>query len=194
MTEKQQKFVDAYLGEARFNATRAAEIAGYSSPMQRGYDAKNDPEVAEEIRNRLASSTMSSNEVLARLSDHASGTLEHFVVTSGDGERIHFDLNSDEAKTHFHLIKKLKTERRRGGKQGEEWETEKVEIELHDPQAALVQIGRHHKLFTDKIENSLDERDRSAIDSLNSKLARIASRTGADIVPPEPDTIGSEGA
>jgi len=36
MTEKQQKFVDAFLGPARLNATKAAAIAGYAWPDKQG--------------------------------------------------------------------------------------------------------------------------------------------------------------
>jgi len=36
MTEKQQKFIDAFLGPARLNATKAATLAGYRWPCKQG--------------------------------------------------------------------------------------------------------------------------------------------------------------
>ena len=36
LSEKRRLFVEAYMGEAKGNATRAAEIAGYASPKQQG--------------------------------------------------------------------------------------------------------------------------------------------------------------
>ncbi len=59
---------------------------------------------------------------------------------------------SQQAIDHLHLIKKIRLKRRRSLKAGQEWEQETIEIELHDAQAALIQIGRHHRLFTDRVE------------------------------------------
>ena len=36
LTEKQRKFVEAYVGEAKGNATKAARLAGYSAPRTSG--------------------------------------------------------------------------------------------------------------------------------------------------------------
>lgn len=96
---------------------------------------------------------MSANEALARLTAQARGTLEPFVRVSRDGG-IDFDLTSQQAIDHLHLIKKLRVKRRRTVQAGQEWESEIIEIELHDAQAALIQIGRHHRLFTDRVETN----------------------------------------
>ncbi len=50
------------------------------------------------------------------------------------------DLNWDAVHEHGHLIKKMKQ-----GRYG--WE-----IELHDPQNALIHMGKHRKLFTESID------------------------------------------
>lgn len=56
-----------------------------------------------------------------------------------------YRLNLDKAERNgkLHLVKKLKQPEKGG-----------VELELHDPQTALVHLGRHHKLFTDKMEHT----------------------------------------
>ena len=49
-----------------------------------------------------------------------------------------------------HLIKKVKERTvMTSNSNGEETETHTFELELYDAQAALVQLGRYHKLFTD---------------------------------------------
>lgn len=49
LTAKQRAFVDAYLNEANFNGTRAAEIAGYSSPKQQATENLSKPLIRAEI-------------------------------------------------------------------------------------------------------------------------------------------------
>lgn len=153
MNAKQQLFLDAYVSTARLNATAAARIAGYATPKSEGYRLKNEPEIAAAIQERLEQMTLAAPEVLQVLSDQAKGTLAHFISETEDKETF-IDLTSDAAKEHFHLLKKAKTKKRRGGKPDDRWEEVEIEIELHDPQSAAVHIGRHYKLFTDVKEQS----------------------------------------
>ncbi len=150
LTAKQRAFIDAYLGEARGNATKAAEIAGYRDPGQSGYENKKKLDIWREIERRLKERTLASSEVLDRLSEHANATLLPFLRQTGDSVAI--DLSSEAARAHIHLLKKVKVKQRSGGKADQRWEEIETEVELHDPQAALVQLGRHHKLFTDRLE------------------------------------------
>lgn len=53
LTDKQRAFVIAYLGEANYNAKVAAEIAGYSSPYQAGWDNRRNPHVRRAIDQHL---------------------------------------------------------------------------------------------------------------------------------------------
>ena len=52
LNERQAAFVAAYLGECRYNATRAALRAGYSPrhPRQSGYQAFQSPKVRQTAR------------------------------------------------------------------------------------------------------------------------------------------------
>jgi hypothetical protein len=106
------------------------------------------------VRQRLAELGLTAAEVLARLSDLARGSLEPFVQISAAGE-LHFDLSSPHALQHLHLIKTLRVKRKRLVESGRAWEHEWIEIELHDAQAALFQLGRHYKLFTNRVEPHL---------------------------------------
>lgn len=97
---------------------------------------------------------MGANEVLKRLSDQARASLFPFVHIDEDGS-CYFDFGNPEAQDYFHLIKKIRSKRKRfivRGKEDEEWEHEWVEVELYDSQKALIELGRHHALFTDKTE------------------------------------------
>lgn len=147
---KQKTFIEAYIGEARGNASEAARIAGYKLPRQQGYENLTKPDIRAEIDKELALRTLSASEVLSRITEHANGTLKHFLKPQGD--EIIVDLTSDEADANFHLLKKAKTKRRTGGTDEAPWTEVEVEIEIHDPQAALRDLGRYHKLFTDKMD------------------------------------------
>jgi phage terminase small subunit len=150
LTLKQRQFVDAYVGQARGNATEAARIAGYSDPEQSGWQNKKKVDISAAIEAELKLRTLGADEVLERLTQHAQGTLRHFVYLSGDNVTV--DLGTEDALAHLHLLKKIKTKRKTGGKEDDRWEEIETEIELHDPQAALVHLGRYHKLFTDRQE------------------------------------------
>lgn len=141
LTVKQRRFVDAYLGEANGNASEAARIAGYSLPRQSGSENLSKPDIRAAIEARLEEWAMPAREVLARLADHARGSIGDFIEINADGTwRI--DLEKARKAGKLHLLTELSTTEH-GPK-----------IKIHDAQAALVQLGRHHKLLTDKVENT----------------------------------------
>jgi phage terminase small subunit len=156
LTNKQRIFVAEYTKD--FNATRAAIAAGYSevSAHNIGWQNVRKGEIADEIEKVVNARCMTKEEVLHRLGEQGRADVKDFLSTQADGTPF-FDYQGalDQGKTH--LIKKMKTKRRIYTEKGKEdtpiVETE-VEFELHDSQNALVQIGRHHKLFTDKSELS----------------------------------------
>lgn len=76
---KRRRFVDAFLGEAKFNAVRAAEIAGYSTPAKQGSRIRNHPAVAAAIYERLDELAMPAQEVLAHLAAIGRGSLRDFI-------------------------------------------------------------------------------------------------------------------
>lgn len=150
LTGKQQAFVDAYI-TCGFNATEAARRAGYSGDdtAMRVVGARNiaNVNVRAEIDRLLSERLMSRDEVLARLAEHAGVTLDDFVDEAGD-----IDLERARTRGKMHLAKKY-TRTETVSKFG--MREVRAQIELHDPQSALVQLGRYYKLFTDKIEYAL---------------------------------------
>jgi phage terminase small subunit len=148
LNTKQLAFIESYL--AHWNATKAAIDAGYSERSARSIGSENltKPDIQEAIQARLAELKMSADEVLARLTGHARGSIAPFMRVSGDGEFHGFDLRDDKP---LHLIRKATSIKRTFKDDRTE---HSVTIELHDAQAALALLGKHHKLFTDQVEHS----------------------------------------
>lgn len=147
MTPQREAFVNHYL--VCWSAAEAARRAGYSAKSARQQASRllDTPEIAAAIRERLAELHMSADEVLARLTRHARGSMKDFLRVKDDGQPV-VDLRGAEKEQQLDLIKKIKIMRRSAG---ETTETS-VEFELHDAQAALMALGKHHRLFSDRLE------------------------------------------
>lgn len=168
LTPKQAAFVDAYLDS--FNLTKAAKVAGYQgddkSLASIGWENFRKLEISEAIKQRLSEKAMSADEVLARLADIGRGDISDFLDIK-DGIKTPFiDISKAAAAGKLHLIKKLKLTQDNG-----------IEFELHDPITALTLIGKAHKLFVERHDNSVthDISD-GAKEILLSKLGDIADR------------------
>lgn len=144
-----QLFIDKYF-ELTFNQTKAAIAAGYSkrSARNQAYRLMKNDDIRKEIDRRLSEIAMSKNEVIARLSDQARGDMRDFAtVKTAQALARHPNGN---------LVKKFKrTVNTTTDLDGNNLQTEeKIELELYDVQAAQVQIGRYHKLFTDNVDHT----------------------------------------
>lgn len=142
-TDRQRAFVEHYC--QCWSATEAAKRAGYSekTAQEQGSRLLSKVMVQKAITVRVAELKMTTDEVLLRLAQHARGSMEDLL----DGED---ELSLAEARKRgrLHLVKKLKHTRRTDKDGGE---SHSVEAELYDAQAALVQLGRAHGLFVDKV-------------------------------------------
>lgn len=136
LTKKQRAFIEAYLH--CWNATAAARIADYKHPNVQGPTLVNLSAIAAEIQARLDERAMTANEVLTRLAEQARNEAAAYV--EGDGTVA---LDRLIADGRAHLVKGTKYDR-----QG------RLIVEFYDAQAALVHIGRHHKLFTDNVDHT----------------------------------------
>lgn len=162
LTTKQKLFADFYVGEARFNATKAAVLSGYSEKTAKSIGSENltKPDIQAYIDTRLKELTLGANEVLARLTDIANGSIEDVLDESGN-----FDYKTAKKTGKLPLLKKLKrkttskkvdsqTEEHDG--QSETLETslvfEEVEFEMYSAHEALRDLGKFHKLFTERHE------------------------------------------
>lgn len=149
LSHKQQAFINAYLES--WNATQAAIEAGYSSKTARsiGHENLTKPDIAEEIQRRVDEITLSANEVLARLAEHAKIDYKDFLSVAANGD-VALDMVKAEGKTH--LIRRVSQRRTIRTTKDSQTDETVMSLELHDAQAALVQIGKYHKLFTDKVD------------------------------------------
>ncbi len=146
LSDKQRAWLNAYVGEAKWNASEAARIAGYADPQGAGYDCRHHPAVQEALRKLLDGQAMDAAECLQRLADQARGAGEYItseIVETGYGKQqfVSVDWERLTADGKRHLVTGVKYGR--GG----------AEFTFTDPQAALALIGRHHKLFVDQIEH-----------------------------------------
>ncbi len=156
LTKKQIAFIEAYLKS--WNATQAAKIAGYSerSAYSIGSENLKKPEISEAIDARIAELKMSTDEVLIGLAEHARGSMADFISISewesGKGKdkqpryEAYIDLKKAMDNGKLHLLKKIKFTVKTGNTN-----ERTTEIELYDAQAAKIALGRHHRLFADKI-------------------------------------------
>ena len=139
LTQLQENFVNEYLID--FNATRAAQRAGYEGNdvtlASVGYENLRKPQIAETISQRLQEKAMGPDEVLMRLAEQARNEQGRYITEDGT-----VNVPALIADGKGHLIKGIK-ETQHGRN-----------IEFYDAQAALVHIGKHHKLFTDNVEHS----------------------------------------
>lgn len=132
ITDKQQAWLDAYLGVDLFNATAAARRAGYSKPKASGADNLAKPYLRLKIEERLDELAMSSAEVLARLAEHGRASVADFLLPGS------LELDPEAVHAKGHLIKEL-------------WFTaEGPRLKLHDQQKALDTLARVWKLVRDK--------------------------------------------
>ena len=167
LTGKQQAFVTEYL--RTWNASEAARIAGYAAPGQQGHRLLKNVEITEEIQRRVSERAMTADEVLIRLAEQARGSMDDFVSFREGVKLPLLDLEKAHKAGKFGLVKKLKY-----NAEGT------VEFELYDAQAALVQLGKVHKLFTDRQDVSAVVEDRTLDDEQRAnRIAALLDRARA---------------
>lgn len=147
LTNKQQTFVEHYL--QCWNATEAARLAGYAEKTanREGSRLLSNVDISAAIVARLVDLKAGADEVIKRLTDHARGSMEDFLLIDDAGTGS-IDLRQAKTRGQLHLIKKFKSTRRTLP----EGVTETTnELELYDAQTALGQLGRAHALFAEKM-------------------------------------------
>jgi len=138
LTNKQRVFIEEYL--KCWNASEAARRAGYNGKANSvGPRLLANVSIANEIQHRVNDLSMSADEVLLRLADQARGIPEECFVAYDRVVGISFE----KLKEHglMHLIKKISYDRYGN-----------PTVEFYDAQNALVQLGKHHALFTERYQ------------------------------------------
>jgi phage terminase small subunit len=195
LTARQQRFVSFYVaGDTEGNAEQSAVKAGYSVRYARGNAHKivANSGISSRACETVARAAMDADEALSRLGAIARFDLSNFLVR---GERIVsnprtaeivrrepclvVDVDAIKAAGFGHVIKSTKC-------------VDGVnEVEFHDSHAALRDVGRHLKLFTDRVGTAADPDDRAAIESLNNKIAEYMARIRTVGFPELADSGGS---
>ena len=98
ITDLQKRWVEAYVGPSRFNATDAARRAGYKDANQSGYLNRINSDVYAHVRAWLDAHALGSEEVLAELRDVAMAEWHEFITVKygkeGDLLDVRMDLRS----------------------------------------------------------------------------------------------------
>jgi len=158
LTDKQKLFVEYYLQS--WNATQASRKAGYkgnyTTLQSVGSENLRKPLIREEIQKRISETIMDANEVLSRLGSMARGFdianyIEQVPIYESNkkdgkylaGYAMKVDFEALKTDGYSHLIKRVSSTKRGT-----------MIIEWHDQMQALVHIGKHFKLFTDRREVS----------------------------------------
>ena len=161
LSPKRRAFVEEYL--RCWNATEAARRAGYSerSANPTGSRLLANDSVKAYIEERLAEKVMGADEALLRLAEQARAEYAAYIMSDGA-----IDLDRMIADGKGHLIK------------GTRWSSEgRLIVEFYDAQAALALLGRHHALFTDKIEHDVSIDIAGARDELERRINEYVERS-----------------
>jgi len=153
LSPKHRKFCEEYL--RLWNATDAY-LAAYpkssrDSARRDGSRLLTNADIAAEIQMRVEELALSANEVLVRLAEHARADYKDFLAVAENGD---IALNMEKAEGKTHLIKRVTQRRTVRTTKDTQIDETVLSVELHDAQAALVQLGKHHKLFTDNVQQS----------------------------------------
>lgn len=144
LTRKQRVFIERYL--ECWNATRAAADAGYGTPGPSGARLLAHPLVSAAISERMEELSLSSVEVIRRLTEQATVNPSDFYVYDTDpatGRLVMTGVAWEEFRRRGHLVKELNFDRRGN-----------PILKFHDAQAALEKIGKWLGLFVDRVENT----------------------------------------
>lgn len=163
LTYKQRLFVAAYLGKANGNGAEAARMAGYTHGNVAAARLLAKASIRAAVDAKLSQAAMSADEVLARLSEHASSDMRDYLQINDDGT-LSIDLSKAKRAKRTRVIKKVKvTKKTFTTDQGESVEV-KSELELYDAQAALEKLAKFHRLYDAKPpENDAAAKPRIAI-------------------------------
>ncbi len=166
LTYKQKAFIDAYLGEAKFNAYKAAKIAGYkgNGNTLRAIASENltKPNIKAEVAAHFEANAVSREELVSLLADQARVDISSYYDQAGN-----FNLSKFKADGYGGLIKSI-----RQTKYG-------VAIEFIDKVKSQELIGRHLAIFTDRVESHTTHTlDENSIAALKNRIFSVKAKIG----------------
>lgn len=156
LTPKQKLFVAEYLANG-LNATKAAISAGYSeqTAYSIGQENLNKPEVMEALKKkqapRLAKLEITAERVLNELALLGFSNMQDYMAFDGDGRLCEFDY-STMSREQTAAIQEITIDTNGGAGDGERKQVLRTKFKLAPKREALELLGKHLKLFTEKLE------------------------------------------
>ena len=161
LTPKQQRFVAEYLID--LNATQAAIRAGYSPDSAGAIGCENltkpdiQAAIAEAMEKRRKRTEVTQDRVLAELAKIGFANMQNYMrATPGGDPFLDFSaLTEDQAAA----LSEVTVEDYTDGRGENAREVKRVKFKLCDKRAALVDLGRHLGMFTDKVQHQTLDKD-----------------------------------
>lgn len=179
LTAKQERFVEEYL--ICLNATQAAIKAGYSEKTARsqGQRMLTNVDIQQALdarRDAVAKTTKITPEsVVMELAKLGFSNMADYMRSSPDGDP-YLDF-SNLTRDQTAALTEVTVEDFKDGRGDDARDVRRVKFKLADKRAALVDIGRHFGMFTDRVKHEGLE---SALDGLSRDELRALARTLAD--------------
>lgn len=155
LTLRQRAFVLAYTGQYFGNATRSAMAAGYQGSYGTvavtAHNLLKNAKIQAAIEQIFQAQVMTSTEARARLSRMARGQMGDFLNPEDPRE---IDMERAAQAGALDLVRRVKTRRVVTSTKDETVETVTVELELHDPQAAIDKLLRTSGAYKDQVQLS----------------------------------------
>ena len=178
LTGKQRRFVDEYLID--LNATQAAIRAGYSEKTAYSIGQQNlkKLEVAAAIQQamnkRSQRTEITADRVLQELALIGFADMGTYLnLDSGTATLDWSDLPEGATKVISEITQEVYLE----GRGDDAENVKRTKFKLHDKRAALVDLGRHLKLFTDKTEVSADASLAALLGALDGQSRGLPKRS-----------------
>lgn len=159
LNDKQRRFVDEYLID--LNATQAAIRAGYSEKTagSQGFDLLKKPEIADAIHSamqeRAERTEITQDRVLKELAKIGFSDIRRVIAWGESVACRDPDTEEMTISNGVSLVNSGEVDDDTAAAISEISQTAQgIKLKLYDKRAALVDIGRHLGMFTDKVEHT----------------------------------------
>ena len=168
-----RKFAQEYVID--LNATRAAKAAGYSQSTASSKALQllrigKVRKLIDEFNTQRASRTgVTADRVVEELARLAFSNMQDFVSVDEDGKPQGIDM-SKLSRDQFAAVQEIREDTTGGAGDGERRLILRTTLKLADKTKNLELLGRHLKMFTDKVEHSADSSLADIISGFRQRL------------------------
>jgi phage terminase small subunit len=179
LNQKQRTFCEEYLID--LNATQAAKRAGYSEKTAKDMGCQNlaKPNIREYIQQlmnkRSERTDITADKVLGELANIAFDDIKNYLSFRND--KVENDLGFEEDRVVV-AIKDSETIDTRNVSEISVGKDGQFKFKLYCKDNALVQLGKHLKLFTDKVEHSGEIKTDNPLSNLTTEELKKLAKDG----------------